>query len=237
MKPTVILTHAAFASPSSWKQVALRLQDAGYPVVVPELPLTSLSDDNAVLKREIGRVVGPVVLAAHSYGGAAITAASAGEARIEALVYIAAMAPDRHETVLQLLHRAEPHPMAPQLVPDDRGFIAMSVEGFANALAPDSTREEIEEMVRTQKPISVAAITEPMGEPGWREKPSWYLVAEKDRVIAPETQRFFAERMRARVVSKLVDHTPLSSAPHAVVEAIQQAAAAVEEKDARASQP
>lgn len=227
MKPQIVLIHAAFAGPSSWDKVAALLGEAGWDVVVPELPLSSLADDVEALRLELRGLRGPLVLAAHSYGGAVMTAASAAEDKVAALVYIAAMAPDTGETVAELLHRAPPHPLAPELRPDAEGWIAMSPEGFRNAVAPNSTPLEIDAMVRGQKPIAVRAITEPMGTPGWREKPSWFLLAEEDRVIAAETQRFFADRMKARVLARNVDHTPLSSDPAAVVEAIEQAIAAI----------
>lgn len=164
-----------------------------------------------------------MVLAGHSYGGAVITAAGSGESKVKALVYIAAMAPDEGETVGQLLHRAAPHASAPALVPDEEGFLWMPAKGFADAVAHESPAEDTAVMAATQKPIAVKCVGEPMSKPAWREKPSWYLVAERDRMIAPETQRFMAQRMGGRVVSLEVDHTPLASAPEQVVALIAEA--------------
>ena len=146
-----------------------------------------------------------MVLAGHSYGGAVITAAGSGESKVKALVYIAAMAPDEGETVGQLLHRAAPHASAPALVPDEEGFLWMPAKGFADAVAHESPAEDTAVMAATQKPVAVKCVGEPMSKPAWREKPSWYLVAERDRMIAPETQRFMAQRMGGRVVSLEVD--------------------------------
>jgi nuclear transport factor 2 (NTF2) superfamily protein/pimeloyl-ACP methyl ester carboxylesterase len=218
---TIVLVHAAWADASNWSQVLLRLRALGSPAIAVQLPLTSLADDVAALRRSIGRVEGPVVLAAHSYGGAVITAAATGLEKVKGLVYIAAMAPDEGETVAQLLHRAEPHPQAPALAPDADGNLWMSEAGFAAAVAPDSSAEEIFLMAAAQKPTSIQCILEPMTAPAWKQIPSWYLLAERDRVIAPATQRFMAERAGARIESRDVDHSPTTSAPVTVAEAIQ----------------
>jgi len=220
---TVVLVHAAWADGSSWSKVIPQLHRLGLHVVSAQIPLSALTDDVVAVRRVLGRVSGPVVLAAHSYGGAVTTAAASGQPNVRALAFIAAMAPDEGETVGQLLHLVESHPKAPQLVPDESGLLWMSAEGFANAVAPEATSEEIAFMTATQKPIALKCLGEPMTKPGWKEKPSWYLLAEKDRMISPATQRFMAERMKAHVDSRDVDHTPLASAPEAVVRLIVEA--------------
>ena len=220
---TVVLVHAAWADGSSWNKVIPQLQRLGLQVVSAQIPLTSLTDDVVAVQRVLGRVSGSVVLAAHSYGGAVITAAASGLSRVKALVFVAAIAPDEGETVGQLFHRAEPHPKAPQLVPDENGLLWMSAEGFANAVAPEATSEEIAFMTATQKPIALKCLGESMTKPGWKEKPSWYMLAEKDRMISPATQRFMAERMKAHIDSQAVDHMPLASAPESVVRLIVEA--------------
>jgi pimeloyl-ACP methyl ester carboxylesterase len=224
---TVVLVHAAWADASSWHKVIPRLQERGLNVISAQIPLTSLADDAAALRRALARTTGPVVLAGHSYGGAPLTAAGSSDDRVKALVYIAAMAPDEGETVGQLLHRAAPHPMAPPLAPDESGLIWMSAEGFANSVAADSSAQETAMMAATQKPIALACLGEPMTAPAWKEKPSWFLVAERDRQISPVTQRFMAERMNARIAAEDVDHSPISSAPDAVVRIILEAVEAV----------
>jgi len=223
-KPTVVLVHAAWADGSSWSRVIPKLKAHGLSVIAPQLPLTSLEADTLALKKVLSRITGPVVLAAHSYGGAVITSAAAGEDAVKSLVYIAAMAPDEGETVAALLHRAPPHALAPALVPDSNGLLWMTREGFADAVAPGSSSDDLDVMAAVQIPASVHCIMQNMPVPAWREKPSWYLVAEEDRMIAAETQRFMAERAGATVVSKALDHTPLTSSPQDVADIILQAA-------------
>ncbi len=220
---TVVLVHAAWADGSSWNKVIPRLQKRGLEVVSAQIPLTSLADDVAAVRRELARLQGPVVLAGHSYGGAVVSAAAAGEDQVEALAIIAGMAPEEGETVGALLHRDPPHPQMAQPVPDESGFLRLPEGAFANAVAPDSSAEECALMQVVQRPLSVKCITEPMPKPGWEEKPSWFLIAERDRMISPVTQRFLAERMKARIDAQDVDHTPLSSAPEKVVRLIAEA--------------
>jgi pimeloyl-ACP methyl ester carboxylesterase len=223
-KVTAVLVHAAWADGSSWNKVAANLLRSGIGVMTAQLPLTSLSDDVSALRGLLRRALQPVVLVGHSYGGAVVTAASADDPRVKALVYVAAMAPDAGETVGQLLHRAPAHPSAPLLAPDEDGLLWASLDGFRQAVAPDATLEETALMAATQKPIAVKCLGEAMTTPGWRQKPSWFLVAENDRLLSPDTQRFTAARIRARVISLPVDHTPLFSRPEAVARLIAEAA-------------
>jgi len=224
VKPTIVLVHAAWADGLSWRHVIPKLTARGLSVLAPQLPLTSLEADTHALKKVLSKINGSVVLAAHSYGGAVVTAAATGENAVSGLVYIAAMAPEEGETVAALLHRAPPHALAPPLSPDSDGFLWMTRQGFADAVAPGSSAHELDVMTAVQIPVSVQCIVQPMGIPAWREKPSWYLVAEEDRMIAADTQRFMAERALATVISKSLDHTPLISAPRDVAEIILEAA-------------
>jgi len=224
---TVVLVHAAWADASSWNKVVPPLQRRGMQAVAVQIPLSSLSDDVAALHRFLKRVSGPVVLVGHSYGGAVITAAGSGAPNVKALVYIAAMAPDEGEAVGELLHRAAPHASAPALAPDEDGFLWMSAKGFADAVAHESSPDDAVLMAATQKPIAIRCVQEQMTKPAWKEKPSWFLVAERDRMIAPETQRFMAHRAGGHVLAMKVDHTPLASAPDRVVAIITQAVDAV----------
>ena len=226
-RTTVVLVHAAWADASSWNKIIPLLQRKGMEVVAVQIPLTSLSDDVAAVRRVLKKMNGPVVLAGHSYGGAVITAAGSEDTNVKALVYIAAMAPDEGETVGQLLHRAASHPSAPALVPDEDGFLWMPPKGFADAVAHESPLENAAVMAAAQKPIAVICLGERMTKPAWREKPSWFLVAERDRMIAPDTQRFMAHRTGGHVVGMEVDHTPLASAPERVVAMIADAVDAV----------
>jgi pimeloyl-ACP methyl ester carboxylesterase len=221
--PTVVLVHAAWADASSWNKVISPLQRKGMPVVAVQIPLTSLFDDGTSVRRALKRVNGPIVLVGHSYGGAVITAAGSGNPNVKALVYIAAMAPDEGETVGQLLHRAAASPSAPALVPDEDGFLWMSAKGFADAVAHESSLDDALLMAATQKPIAIKCVEEQMTKPAWKEKPSWFLVAERDRIIAPETQRFMAHRAGGHVRVMELDHTPLASSPDQVVVIITEA--------------
>ncbi len=221
---TVVVVHGAWADGSSWQRVVRPLEDWGLNVIAAPIPLTSLSDDAAALKRTIARTQGPLIVAGHAYAGAVI--ATANEERVKALVYIAALAPDEGEQVAQVFYKHETHSKAPQLAPDADGFIWMPDEGFANAFAQNATAEQISLSKVVQRPISVKCIQEPAPAPAWKSKPAWYLVAEEDRMINPKTQRFMAERMKATVRSFVVDHTPLLTAPDKVVEVILEAAKA-----------
>lgn len=220
---SVVLVHAAWADASSWNKIIPPLQRKGIQVAAAQIPLTSLFDDVAAVRQVLKRMSGPVVLAGHSYGGAVITAAGSVDARVKALVYIAAMAPDEGETVGQLLQRAAAHANAPQLVPDEDGFLWMSAKGFADAVAHRSSPDDAVVMAATQRPISVRCLGERMIKPAWKEKPSWFLVAEQDRIIAPDTQRFMARRAGGHVSARDVDHTPLASASEPVVAIIADA--------------
>ena len=218
---TVIVVHGAWADGSSWKEVILRLEQEGVRVIAAPIPLTSLADDAAALKRAIARTQGPLILAGHAYAGAVI--ATANDERLKALVYVAALAPDEGETVAQVFYRDERHPRAPQLAPDADGFIWMPDEGFKNAFAQNATHEQIALSVAVQRPISVKCIQEPVPKPAWRSTPSWFLIAEEDRMINPKTQRFMAGRMSATTRSFAVDHTPLLTASDKVVDIIMEA--------------
>jgi pimeloyl-ACP methyl ester carboxylesterase len=217
--------HAAWADASSWNKVIPPLQRRGISVLGVQIPLTSLSDDVAAIRRALNRVSGPVVLVDHSYGGAVITAAGVENPNVKALVYIAAIAPDEGETVGELFHRAEPSPNTrPQLAPDADGFLWMPAGGFEDAVAPHASKEETALMQINQHPIALKCLGEPMTKPAWKQKPSWFLVAEKDRMISAALQHFMAERIKARVHSRDTDHTPLASEPEAVVRVITEAA-------------
>jgi pimeloyl-ACP methyl ester carboxylesterase len=224
---TVILVHAAWADASHWGKVLLLLRSAGTKAIAVQLPLTSLSDDVAAVRGAVDRTPGPVVLVGHSYGGATITGVGPDRKQVRGLVYIAAMAPDEGETVGGLLHRAEAHPLAPALAPDEDGNLWMSERGFANAIAPESSEDEIFLMAATQKPTSIKCVSESMTAPAWKQKPCWFLLAERDRIIAPSTQAFMAQRAKAHVKSRDVDHSPAVSAPETVAQVIEEAVRAL----------
>jgi pimeloyl-ACP methyl ester carboxylesterase len=220
-EPTVVLAHGAWADGSSWGRVIQRLQRTGLRVVAAPLPLTSLADDVAALDRVIDRAADPVVLAAHAYAGAVIGATRSKQ--VKGLVYVAALAPDEGETVADVFYRTAPHPLAPRLAPDSDGLIWLPDEAFATAFAPQAGEAEQAMLAAVQRPIAAACIGVPVGRPLWRDVPSSYLVAEEDRMILADNQRFMAHRMGARTVSHPVDHTPLVAHPEIVSALILEA--------------
>jgi pimeloyl-ACP methyl ester carboxylesterase len=219
---TAVLVHGAWADGSCWNNVILPLRHNGLKVIAAPIPLTSLTNDATALRRVIERTAGRVILVAHAYAGAVIAAAY--DDRVKSLVYIAALAPDEGETVADVFYRAAPHPSAPQLVPDAYGLIWMPEDGFRCAVAHKASPDQLAIMAAVQRPISVQCIQANAPAPAWKTTPTWYLVAEEDRMINPETQRFMAGRMGANVRSYKVDHTPMHTAPQLVVDVIMEAA-------------
>jgi pimeloyl-ACP methyl ester carboxylesterase len=215
---TVVLAHGAWADGSSWRKVIGLLNALGVKSVAAPLPLTSLPDDVAALDRTLERIDGPVVLAGHAYAGAVIAATRSEKVR--SLVYIAALAPAEGETVADVFYRAEPHPKAPKLTPDSHGLIWLPDDAFAAAFAQHATAEEQALLAAVQRPIAVPCISVKVGRPLWLDRPSWFLLADADHMIVPSTQRFMAERMKAEVRSRPVDHTPSVTAPNVVVDVI-----------------
>jgi pimeloyl-ACP methyl ester carboxylesterase len=220
-RTSVVLVHGAWADGSSWNGIIGPLLSKGLNVLAAPIPLTSFSDDVAALDRALERTDGPVVLVAHAYAGAVIAAST--DKRVQSLVFIAALAPDEGETVAQMFYREKAHPQAPHLAPDAHGFIWMPQQAFGAAFCQLAPPERAALFAATQRPIAVACIQEKAPRPAWRVKPSWYLVAEEDRMINPVTQHFMAQRMRARIRSEKIDHTPLVSAPEPVIEVILEA--------------
>jgi pimeloyl-ACP methyl ester carboxylesterase len=218
----VVLVHGAWADGSNWSKVIGALKTKGLNVFAAPLPLTSLADDRAALDRTLERVEGPVVLVGHAYAGAVIAATRSEKVR--SLVYVAALAPDEGETVADVFYRADPHPLAPKLAPDAHGLIWLPDDAFAAAFAQHASAEEQALLAAVQRPIAVPCISTKVERPLWKDRPSWFFVAEEDRMIAPATQRLMAARMTARVQAYPVDHTPSVTAPGVVVDIILQAA-------------
>ena len=219
---TVVFAHGAWADGSCWRKVILPLQKEGLGIICAPLPLTSLSDDIAALERVIERTTGPLLLAGHAYGGAPI--AGPKDSRVKSLVYIAALAPAEGETVADVFYRAKPHPEAPAMQPDSHGLVWMPEGAFARGIAHRASADEAAILQAVQRPIALKCVQEKAPVPGWKTKPSWFLIAEQDRMIAPETQRFMAERMGATIRAHDVDHSPMYTAPDVVVGVIVEAA-------------
>jgi pimeloyl-ACP methyl ester carboxylesterase len=222
---SVVLVHGAWADGSSWAKVIAPLAASGIKAIAAPLPLTSFADDVAALDRTLERVAGPAVLVAHAYAGGVIGATRSE--KVKALVYLAALAPDEGETVADVFSRGQPHPQAPKLAPDAHGLIYLPEAAFAAAFAQNASKEELAVLAAVQRPISPACITVRVGRPLWKDRPAWFLIAEQDRMIVQENQRFMAERMKARLRSHAVDHTPLVTAPSTVLDIIREAIAEV----------
>jgi pimeloyl-ACP methyl ester carboxylesterase len=221
----VVLVHGAWADGSSWAKVIAPLAASGVKTIAAPLPLTSFEDDVAALDRTLERVDGPDVLVGHAYAGGVIGATRSD--KVKALVYVAALAPDEGETVMEVFTRGKPHPQAPKLAPDAHGLIYLPEEAFAAAFAQNASKEELTVLAAVQRPISPACITVKVDRPLWRDRPAWFLAAEQDRMIVHDNQRFMAERMKARVRSHPVDHAPLVTSPSVVVDIIREAIDAV----------
>jgi pimeloyl-ACP methyl ester carboxylesterase len=219
---TIVLVHGAWADGSCWRDVILPLERQGLKVICAPIPLTSLTDDVSALTRALERTSGAVVLTGHAYGGAVIGAIR--EERVKSFVYVAALAPDEGETVAQVFYRDEAHAEAPKLNPDEHGFIWMPEDGFSRAVAHKASTDQTRILAAVQRPISVQCIQKPAPAPGWKAKPSWFLIAEEDRMINPKTQEFMAGRMHAKVHTSRVDHSPMYTATDLVVDVILEAA-------------
>jgi pimeloyl-ACP methyl ester carboxylesterase len=222
---SVVLAHGAWADGSSWSRVISALKAEGINLVAAPLPLTSLADDVAALNRSLDRTQGPIVLAGHAYAGAVV--ALARPERVKALVYVTALAPDEGEKVADVFYRLEPHPQAPKLAPDGNGLIWLPEAAFATAFAQHASADDLAVLAAVQRPIAIDCIAVPVGRPLWKDIPCWFLVAEDDRMIVPATQRFMAERMKATITAHAVDHTPIVTAPKAVVDIIRDAARSI----------
>jgi|SRR5208282_2375960 len=219
---TIILVHGAWADGSCWRNIILPLERHGLHVICAPIPLTSLTNDATALSQALERTSGPVVLVGHAYSGAVIAAVR--EDRVKSLVYISALAPDEGETVAKVFYLNPSHPEAPKLAPDSHGFIWMADDGFRRAVAHKASLDQTKIATAVQRPIAVQCIQEPAPTPAWKTTSSWFLIAEEDRMINPKTLHFMADRMRAKVHSYRVDHSPMYTEPNLVTNIILEAA-------------
>ena len=223
---SVVLAHGGWADGSSWARVITGLAADGTKAVAAPLPLTELADDVAALNRSIERMPGPVVLAAHAYAGAVIGLAR--PERVKAMVYVNSFAPDEGEKLTYLFFRAEPHPQAPKLAPDNANLLWLPDDAFSKAFAQNASAEDLTVLSAVQRPLRFSCMTVPTPGPVlWKKVPTWYLIAEHDHMIVPATQRFMAERMKAKIKSYPVDHTPIVTAPGLVIDIIREAVQSV----------
>jgi pimeloyl-ACP methyl ester carboxylesterase len=218
---SVVLAHGAWADGFCWSGVIAALKEEAVKVSAAPLPLSSLADDVAALNRSLDRTKGPIVLVGHAYAGAVI--ALARPERVKALIYVTALAPDEGEKVADVFYRLEPHPKAPKLAPDRNGLIWLPDEAFEAAFAQNASEDQRAVLAAVQRPISINCITVPVGRPLWKDIPSWFLLAEDDRMIVSATQRYMAKRMQATIKPHAVDHTPSVTAPTVVADIIRDA--------------
>ncbi len=225
----VVLVHGGFVDGSGWQAVHDLLAKDGYRVAIVQNPTLSLADDNAVTRRVIDSLDGPVVLVGHSYGGAVITEAGTHD-QVAALVYIAAFAPDKGESVNSLLAGFPADGPQPPILPPVDGFLFLDREKFPASFAADLPAEQAAFMADSQVPWGVNALGGAITEAAWRIKPSWYLVASDDHMIPPSAQRSMSERAGSTVAEAPGSHSVYLSQPAAVAALIIQAAAAAPAK-------
>lgn len=223
---TIVLVHGGFVDGSGWEAVNNILKTDGYNVSVVQNPTTSLADDVAFTKRVVDAQKGPVVLVGHSYGGAVITEAG-NNPRVKGLVYVAAFAPDKGESVESLIKNPVPGAPVPPILPPRDGFLMLDKAKFAASFAADVEPKKADFMANSQVPWGVAALTGAVSEPAWKVKPSYYMVATDDKMIPPQAQRFMAQRIHATVTEVAGSHAIYVSQPKAVAEAIELAAKAI----------
>ncbi|WP_043672095.1 alpha/beta fold hydrolase [Streptomyces xylophagus] len=220
----IVLVHGGFVDGSGWQKVHSLLTQDGFHVSVVQNPTVSLVDDVAVTHRALDALDGPAVLVGHSYGGAVITEAGRHEG-VAALVYIAAFAPDKDESVGTLVADPAPGAPVPPILPPVDGFLFLDRDKFAASFAGDLPAEDAAFLADSQVPWGLEALGGPITEPAWRAKPSWYLVATDDHMIPPPVQHQMAERAGATVTEAAGSHAIYVSQPAAVAELIKQAAA------------
>jgi pimeloyl-ACP methyl ester carboxylesterase len=220
---TVVLVHGGFVDGSGWQGVYDLLTKDGYDVSIVQNPTLSLEGDVAATKRVIDAQSEPVILVGHSYGGAVITEAG-NDPNVAALVYIAAFAPDKGESVNTLIADPPPDAPVPPILPPRDGFLFLDRGKFHGSFAADLSAEQAAFMADSQVPWGVDALGGEISEAAWRSKPSWYLIATEDRMIPPPAQRSMSERAGSTVVEAAGSHSIYVSQPAAVAELIQKAA-------------
>jgi pimeloyl-ACP methyl ester carboxylesterase len=221
--PTVVLVHGGFVDGSGWEGVYSTLKKDGFDVAIVQNPTSSLADDVAVTRRVIAGAKGDVVLVGHSYGGVVITEAG-NDPKVTALVYVAAFAPDRGESVSTLIANPKPDAPVPPILPPVDGYLFLDREKFAASFAADVGPSLASFMADSQVPWGVEALQGAVDTPAWRSKPSWYVVAADDRMIPPDAQRLMATRANARVTEVPGSHAVYVSRAKEVASVISQAA-------------
>ncbi|HCD83726.1 MAG TPA: alpha/beta hydrolase [Agrobacterium sp.] len=221
----IVLVHGGFVDGSGWKGVYDILKKDGYTVSIVQNPTTSLADDVAVTRRAIDQLDGPVVLVGHSYGGVVVSEAGTNE-KVRSVVYIAAFAPDKGESVSSLIANPPEGASVPPILPPVDGFLFLDKAKFAASFAADVDPETAAFMADSQVPWGVEALAGAVTEPAWKVKPSFYLVASDDHMIPPPAQRLMAKRAGATVTEVPGSHAVYVSNPQAVADVIEKAAKA-----------
>ncbi|MFD7155516.1 alpha/beta fold hydrolase [Kribbella sp. NPDC059898] len=221
-EPTVLLVHGGFVDGSGWRGVYDRLRAQGHRVAVVQNPTLSLEGDVAATKQLLDRIDGPAILVGHSYGGIVITETGSDD-RVAGLVYIAAFAADKGESVNTLIADPAPGDPVPPILPPTDGFLFLDRDKFHDSFAGDLPADEAAFMADSQVPWGVDALAGTVTEPGWRGTPTWYLVAADDRMIPPHAQRDMAARAGATVREVPGSHSVYVSQPQAVADLIHEA--------------
>lgn len=224
-KPSVVIVHGAFADGSDWSRVIPLLQAKGVKVTAVQNPLTSLADDVAATRRAIAAQPGKVVLVGHSWGGTVITEAGQHD-KVGSLVYVAAFAPDAGKSTAET---GEGYPAAPgskRFVADAEGFLTLPVAAMREDFAQDVPAAQAAVMTATQGPIQAKAFADKVAHAAWATKPSWFIVASRDRMIDPGLQRAMAKKINARTTELPASHVPQQSRHAEVAKVILDAVAA-----------
>jgi len=227
----VVLVHGGFVDGSGWQDVYKALKKDGYTVAIVQNPTISLADDVAATKRIVAAQNGPVVLVGHSYGGAVITEAG-NDSKVAGLVYVAAFAPDKGESVSALIKDPAPGAPVPPILPPQDGYLFLDKEKFAASFAGDVAAETAAFMADSQVPWGVEALSGTISQPAWKTKPSWYLVTTEDKMIPPDAQRAMSKRAGSTVVEVKGSHAVYVSQPQVVVSIIEKAAKGAAERAA-----
>jgi len=223
---SVVLVHGGFVDGSGWMDVYKILKKDGYKVTIVQNPTNSLADDVAVTRRAIAAADGQVILVGHSYGGVVVSEAGT-DPKVAGVVYIAAFAPDRGESVGSLIANPAPGAPVPPILPPKDGYLFLDSAKFATSFAADVRPDLAQFMADSQVPWGVEALSGAVTSPAWRVKPSWYLVASEDRMIPPVAQRAMAARAGAHVTEAAASHAIYVSKPGAVAAIIEAAAKGV----------
>ena len=219
----IILVHGGFVDGSGWQGVYKALKKSGYAVTIVQNPTFSLADDVAVTKRALANQNGPAILVGHSYGGVVITEAG-NDPKVAGLVYIAAFAPDKGESVSALIKDPPPGAPVPPILPPQDGYLFLDKAKFASSFAADVSPDLAEFMADSQVPWGVEALSGAISQPAWKTKPSWYLVSTDDKMIPPDAQRAMSKRAGSTVVEVKGSHSVYVSQPQAVASLIEKAA-------------